>query len=79
MDQTRSLTVLHSVTLPFVSAPLIWFTARNSVMTVRGQGEGGSDVGLRNGYVVTVIATLLWVLVAVMNIALLVLTGMGKE
>ncbi|KAL2852431.1 natural resistance-associated macrophage protein-domain-containing protein [Aspergillus pseudoustus] len=88
--------VVLSVILPFVSAPLVYFTCRNRYMTVPvervhdvlGDGEGDASatmderelegVKMGNGLVVSVLAVLVWLVIAVMNIALLVLVGMGK-
>ena len=74
-----------SVILPFVTAPLIYFTCRNRYMTVptdravhvngRPQPDG---VGMRNNILVSIIGILVWLIIAVMNVALLVLIGMGK-
>ncbi|KAL3456444.1 natural resistance-associated macrophage protein-domain-containing protein [Aspergillus heterothallicus] len=88
--------VVLSVILPFVSAPLVYFTCRNRYMTVPAErlhdyygdthvdgdgavGDGESEgVKMGNGLVVSVLAVLVWLVIAVMNIALLVLVGMGK-
>ncbi|KAJ0424489.1 transporter protein Smf2 [Aspergillus carlsbadensis] len=85
--------VVLSVILPFVSAPLVYFTCRNRYMTVPvervhsgdgfrgGDGDAGVEregVKMGNGLVVSVLAVLVWLVIAVMNIALLVLVGMGK-
>ncbi|KAL9618529.1 MAG: hypothetical protein Q9160_006785 [Pyrenula sp. 1 TL-2023] len=90
--------VVLSVILPFVTAPLIYFTCRTRVMTVPIQrhevtqqegadvdgvsvedAQGGSSgVSMRNGILVTVVAVLIWLVLVVMNIALLVLVGLGK-
>ncbi|KAL3438520.1 natural resistance-associated macrophage protein-domain-containing protein [Aspergillus tetrazonus] len=97
--------VVLSVILPFVSAPLVYFTCRNRYMTVpmervheadadidtdeqtqpqnaaEGDDNGGSateGVKMGNGFLVSAIAVLVWVIIAVMNVALLVLVGMGK-
>ncbi|KAL2814723.1 natural resistance-associated macrophage protein-domain-containing protein [Aspergillus cavernicola] len=96
--------VVLSVILPFVSAPLVYFTCRNRYMTVpiermhngeteteaeteaeaggeiqppraQGQPEG---VKMGNGFIVSVVAVLIWLVIAVMNVALLVLVAMGK-
>lgn len=110
--------VVLSVILPFVTAPLIYFTCRTRIMTVpipgrrsdrsqhedvganadadggvdgaaaesaqiprsggggAGGGEGG--VSMKNGTLVTLVAVLIWLVLVVMNIALLVLVGLGK-
>lgn len=65
-----------SVILPFVSAPLIYFTCRNKYMTV-STIDGGS-VKMRNHWITAVFAVLIWLVIAVMNVALLVLVGLGK-
>ncbi|KAL5048914.1 hypothetical protein BDW71DRAFT_11341 [Aspergillus fruticulosus] len=96
--------VVLSVILPFVSAPLVYFTCRNRYMTVpvermhdadadvdtdeqtqpqniAGDDSGGSGaegVKMGNGFLVSAIAVLVWIIIAVMNVALLVLVGMGK-
>jgi len=82
--------VALSVILPFVSAPLIYFTCRNKYMTVActteiegegvgvGYSESQQDVKMRNHWVTTVFAVLIWLVIAVMNVALLVIVGLGQ-
>ncbi|KAL4808406.1 natural resistance-associated macrophage protein-domain-containing protein [Aspergillus unguis] len=101
--------VVLSVILPFVSAPLVYFTCRNRYMTVPveriydgdidgtveqdrdpGQSQaqinatddnGGNAVDgvkMGNGLILSVLSVLIWIVIAVMNVALLVLVGMGK-
>lgn len=80
--------VALSVILPFTSAPLIYFTCRNKYMTVtcavENEGEGvvrserQQGVKMRNHWVTTTFAVLIWLVIAVMNVALLVLVGLGK-
>ncbi|KAI4242977.1 MAG: hypothetical protein LQ352_007127 [Teloschistes flavicans] len=78
--------VALSVSLPFVSAPLIYFTCRKQYMVVggmplRGDAETHATVErvqMRNHWIVSVFAVLVWLVIAIMNIALLVLVGMGK-
>jgi len=85
--------VTLSVILPFVTAPLIYFTSRNKYMTVRtgdigggtgdaagetGAGGQGDGIPMRNNWFVTGLATVIWLVIAVMNVALLVLVGLGK-
>ena len=84
--------VALSVILPFVSAPLIYYTARNKYMTVVtnndavvvGSGPDGSAqepersiVKMRNHWIVTGIAVLIWLIIAIMNVANIVLTASG--
>ncbi|ROV91054.1 hypothetical protein VMCG_09590 [Cytospora schulzeri] len=105
--------VALSVVLPFVSAPLIYFTCMNKYMQVRpgrarffdydddaGQvthnetrpahlgltnvisavsGPSAENVKMANSLPVVIIAFLVWLVIAAMNIANLVLLGMGKE
>ena len=95
--------VALSVVLPFVSAPLIYFTCRNKYMTVRASRpedndndgaedltdftgimsveEGGTEehgVRMRNHWVTTVFAVVIWIVIAAMNVANLVLLGKGQ-
>jgi metal iron transporter len=67
--------VVLSVILPFVSAPLIYFTCRNRYMTVAV--SDGVAVGMRNNWVTATAAVLIWLVIVVMNVALLVLEGLG--
>ncbi|KAL8740244.1 MAG: hypothetical protein Q9190_007033 [Brigantiaea leucoxantha] len=78
--------VALSVALPFVSAPLIYFTCRNKYMRVgrtdtTNNDELGTDAGtvkMKNHWVVVIFAVLVWLVMATMNVALLVLVGLGK-
>ncbi|KAL8717516.1 MAG: hypothetical protein Q9225_005248 [Loekoesia sp. 1 TL-2023] len=78
--------VALSVALPFVSAPLIYFTCRKRYMVVGGTQPQEEDelqpaadtVQMRNHWVVSVFAVLVWLVIVVMNVALLVLVGMGR-
>ncbi|PMD29139.1 natural resistance-associated macrophage protein [Hyaloscypha variabilis F] len=87
--------VALSVVLPFVSAPLIYFTCRNKYMTVWGSRHGENTtssgvvgevrngtpvegVKMRNHWVTTGFAVLVWLVITVMNIANLVLLGKGQ-
>lgn len=85
LDKTLTASqVVLSVILPFVSAPLIWFTCFNRYMTVpteRTENDGEvsvEQVSMRNHIITSVIAVLVWLIIVVMNVALLVLVGMGK-
>lgn len=79
--------VALSVILPFVSAPLIWFTSRSQYMNVsvpsdgdgatNTEGEGVHHVQMRNHWITAGFALLIWGIIVVMNVALLVLFGMG--
>ncbi|KAK1637520.1 metal ion transporter metal ion transporter [Colletotrichum phormii] len=92
--------VVLSVVLPFVTAPLIYFTCRDKFMTVRDGpdggarfrigGGGGNDeeesatapadgaVKMANSWYTAGFAVLVWVIMAAMNVANLVLLGKGE-
>ncbi|KAM0563016.1 hypothetical protein ACHAPJ_001859 [Fusarium lateritium] len=96
--------VALSIVLPFVTAPLIYFTSRNKYMTVRqgaahfyvegggpetsvprqrqlmmGQGDAVyGDVKMGNAWYTIILAVLIWLLIAIMNVANLVLLGKGQ-
>ncbi|KAF5607489.1 manganese transporter [Fusarium pseudoanthophilum] len=86
--------VALSIVLPFVTAPLIYFTSRNKFMTVRsgparlhvegqptlmtGQRNDEDDVKMRNAWFTTAIAVVIWLIIAIMNVANLVLLGKGQ-
>jgi metal iron transporter len=69
-----------SVALPFVSAPLIYFTCRDRYMTVMNPDDENPDrkARMRNSWYTTTFAVLIWLVMAIMNVALLVLVGLGK-
>ncbi|KAK0712069.1 transporter smf2 [Lasiosphaeris hirsuta] len=101
---TASQVALSSV-LPFVTAPLIYFTCLNRYMTVRPgmarfhveaedeetalwarrrggpfmtvRGEQGG-VKMANSWWLAIISGLVWLIIAVMNVANLVLLGLGQ-
>jgi metal iron transporter len=79
-----------SVILPFVSAPLIWFTCRAQYMKVAvrpgshvsGTREDADDnaggyVQMRNHWITAAFAVVIWGVIVVMNVAALVFAGMG--
>lgn len=80
-----------SVILPFVSAPLIWFTCRAQYMRVAAQPNDYSSRGARrdtregvdgyvqmqNHWITTGFAVVIWGVIVVMNVAALVFAGMG--
>lgn len=81
--------VVLSVILPFVVGPLVYFTCRNRYMTVRVDrtvpdgtvGEEGPQtetVKMRNSWPVAVFAVVVWLVITGLNIALLVLVGLGE-
>lgn len=114
--------VALSVALPFVSAPLIYFTSRNKFMTVYDgtaqlaalqddEDEEGTEIGganaiqlttirtsqndthislgahsatssslheMANHWATTAIAVIIWIIITAMNIANLVLLGLGR-
>ena len=69
-----------SVALPFTSAPLIYFTCRDRYMTVTScDDEDPSRVTrMRNSWYIALFAILIWLVIVIMNVALLVLVGLGK-
>ncbi|KAF2690166.1 natural resistance-associated macrophage protein [Lentithecium fluviatile CBS 122367] len=79
--------VALSVILPFVSAPLIWFTCRGKYMKVAVRREDGQSdregngveqyVQMRNHWITAGFALVIWGVIVVMNVALLVLVGLG--
>ncbi|WYZ42381.1 hypothetical protein EsH8_VI_000080 [Colletotrichum jinshuiense] len=90
--------VVLSVVLPFVTAPLIYFTCRDKFMTVRAgggaryrrgcpdddaegeaaAGEAGGEVKMANSWYTAGLAVLIWIIMAAMNVANLVLLGKGE-
>ena len=75
-DTLIATQVCLSVILPFVTAPLLWFTCRGSIMTMRN--DEGQTLDMKNNWIVTILAVLVWLVLVVMNVALLVLVGLGK-
>lgn len=90
--------VALSVVLPFVSAPLIYFTCMNKYMKVlpgrarfavegenndrpgdRSRSDDPENVKMANSIPVVIIAAVIWLIIAAMNVANLVLLGLGKE
>ncbi|OQO13213.1 hypothetical protein B0A48_01441 [Cryoendolithus antarcticus] len=75
--------VALSVILPFVSAPVIYFTCRDKFMSVEVRegenGEVGGLVKMRNHWFVAVLGVVIWLVVVIMNVALLVLVGLGVK
>ncbi|KAI9779660.1 MAG: hypothetical protein M1816_003448 [Peltula sp. TS41687] len=69
--------VVLSVLLPFVSAPIIYFTCRNRYMTVPASGNDPPG-RMRNNWLTSILALAIWLIITVMNVALLVLLGLGK-
>lgn len=86
--------VILSTILPISTLPLIYFTSRSRYMTVRpgtaryeveGKAEDRSllpeaqCIDMSNPWWLIIIATLVWLFMAVMNVANLVLLGLGKS
>jgi metal iron transporter len=69
--------VALSVILPFVSAPLVYFTCRNRYMTM--VASNGDLVRMANHWFTAAIAIIIWTVIVVMNVALLVLLGLGID
>lgn len=86
--------VILSTVLPFTTLPLIYFTSRSRYMTVRpgmaryvSESESDSEenatahpqgVDMSNPWWLIILGGLVWLIMAVMNIANLVLLGLGK-
>lgn len=77
--------VVLSVILPFVSAPLVWFTCFNNYLTVPAEQTDEADgevevqqISMRNHIITSVFTVIVWLVIVVMNVAFLVLLGMGK-
>ena len=85
-DALNGTQVALSVALPFVSAPLIYFTCRNKYMVVGGARPAGQEIEeheveqakMKNHWILSILAVVIWLVIAVMNISLLVLVGLGK-
>ncbi|CAI6091903.1 unnamed protein product [Clonostachys chloroleuca] len=92
-DALNASQVVLSIVLPFVTAPLIYFTSRVRYMTIApgsdrsggvattseagGAREAGST-SMENSWYTTTFGILLWITMAVLNVANLVLLGLGK-
>lgn len=70
--------VALSIILPFTSAPLIWFTCRKKIMTVPDSSTPGG-INMQNNVITAVFGALIWLLIVVLNVALIVLTGLGQN
>lgn len=99
-DALNGSQVVLSVVLPFVTAPLIYFTCSKKHMRVSGdrvrlpagvdeqrrgvvdaagaETDGPGSVEMANPWYVTIFAVLLWLVIAVLNVANLVLLGLGE-
>ncbi|PWY87632.1 transporter protein smf2 [Aspergillus heteromorphus CBS 117.55] len=85
LDKTLNASqVVLSVILPFVSAPLVYFTCRNRYMTVptdrnfSGEDSAPEGIKMKNNWLVASLAVIVWLVIVIMNVALLVLVGLGK-
>ncbi|OTA62434.1 transporter smf2 [Hypoxylon sp. EC38] len=100
--------VALSVVLPFVSAPLIWFTCFNKYMTAQpgharyktegkdsftlngvalavnesngelGPVDGDKPARMANPWYISILAGIIWLIIVCMNVANLVLLGLGS-
>ncbi|PPJ50703.1 hypothetical protein CBER1_07711 [Cercospora berteroae] len=88
--------VALSVILPFVSAPVIYYTSRNKYMhvvtttttTTSAEGDRSETetpetrrevVNMRNHWLVAIVAGAIWLIIVIMNVANIVLTGLGVD
>ncbi|CAD6506025.1 BgTH12-06957 [Blumeria graminis f. sp. triticale] len=94
-DVLNASQVVLSITLPFITAPLIFFTCRDRYMTVRSpqycdevvtrnelvnldeRDAPQSEMKMTNNWVTTAVAVIIWLIIAFMNVANLVLLGKG--
>ena len=80
-----------SVSLPILSAPLIYFTSRNKYMAVGGVGSVDGEEGtvreleqevekveMRSHRLVSALAVAIWLVITIMDVASLVFAGLGK-
>lgn len=79
-----------SIALPFISAPLIYFTCRNKYMVVGGtESLEGEETGqvleqevervkMRNHRLVSALAIAIWLVITIMDVASLAFAGLGK-
>lgn len=79
-----------SIALPFISAPLIYFTCRNKYMVVGGtESVEGEEMGqelqpeaekvkMRNHRLVSALAVAIWLVITIMDVASLVFAGLGE-
>lgn len=83
--------VALSIALPFISAPLIYFTCRAKYMVVGGLDARDREeteqeleqevdpVNMRNHRAVSAFAIAIWLVITIMDMALLVLAGLGRS
>lgn len=89
-DVLNASQVVLSVVLPFITAPIIFFTCRNRYMTVQTfqsddngrliDGEESPliiETKMANHWWTTTFAVIIWLIIAIMNVANLVLLGKG--
>lgn len=65
-----------AVGLIFITFPLVYYTSSSKYMQVRS-GSGTETVSFRNNFITAGIAYSIWALVVFMDIATLVLIGLG--
>ncbi|RKU42902.1 hypothetical protein DL546_000799 [Coniochaeta pulveracea] len=65
-----------AVGLIFVTFPVVWYTSFSKYMQVPSE-DGTGTVDMKNNWLTTVVAWLIWLLVVVLDIATIVLVGMG--
>lgn len=60
------LQVVLSIMLPFLVAPLIWFTSNRRIMLVDVDGDNTKDYA--NTYLTTVAAIVVWIIISALNV-----------
>ncbi|CCH59673.1 hypothetical protein TBLA_0B08580 [Henningerozyma blattae CBS 6284] len=80
--------VVLSILLPFLVAPLIYFTCKKSIMQVEVQNSDNNDedngnstkvVNMANNWVVTITGVIVWIFLSVLNVYAIVQLGITGE
>ncbi|SCU96148.1 LAME_0F15082g1_1 [Lachancea meyersii CBS 8951] len=82
--------VVLSLLLPFLTAPLIYFTCKKSVMKVEKLGNSGArpssqpdiesgdtNIDMSNNWITSIVAVLIWLFISVLNVYAIVQLGLS--
>lgn len=72
--------VVLSILLPFLVAPLIYFTCKKSIMNAEVKDEDGSvtrKVNMANNWFTTIAAVLIWIFLSFLNVYAIVQLGIS--